>query len=137
MRTSFNVPEDLLAKFDHAWEHEELESRSRAVREAMREYIEAHTRLEEVSGEVTALVVFDYEHEASTGALHGVQDGFQDVITTTCHSNEGEWSLETVFCRGEASRVRDLVYQLRDFNAVGRVKVLVLTPQNSDCHHEH
>lgn len=137
MRTSFNIPDDLLTKFDHAWEHEGLESRSRAVREAMREYIEAHTRLEEVSGEVTALVAFDYDHEVSTATLHDVRDEYQDIITTTCHSNEGTWSLETVFCRGNAARIRTLVYQLRDFDAGGRVNVLILTPQTSDCHHRH
>lgn len=137
MRTSFNIPDDLLAKFDHTWEHEGLESCSRAVREAMREYIEAHTRLEEVSGKVTALVTFDYDHKVSTGTLHDVQDEFQDTITTACHSNEGEWSLKTVFCQGEAARIRDLVYQLRDFHTVERVNVLILTPQTSDCHHEH
>lgn len=137
MRTSFNIPDDLLEKFDHAWEHEGLDSRSRAVREAMREYIEAHTRLEAVSGEVTALLAFDYDHAGSTGALHEVHDEFQGIITTTCHSNEGEWSLETVFCRGDAARIRALVYRLRDFDAVRRVNVHILTPQTSDCHHMH
>lgn len=137
MRTSFNIPDDLLSKFDHTWEHEGIDSRSRAVREAMRVYIETHTSLEEGSGVVTALLVFDYEHEVSTGDIYDVQDEFRDIITTTCHSNEGEWSLETVFCRGEAARIRNLVYQLRDFDAVGRVKVLILTPQTADCHHEH
>lgn len=52
MRTSFNIPDDLLSKFDRTWEHEGMESRSRAVREAMSEYIEGHTQLEAVSGEI-------------------------------------------------------------------------------------
>lgn len=137
MRTSFNIPDDLLTKFDHTWEHEGLDSRSRAVREALREYIEAHTRLEEVSGEVTTLLAFDYDYEVSTGDLHDVEDDFQDIITTTAHSNEGDWNLQTVFCRGDADRIRELVYQLRNFDAIGRVKVLILSPQTSGCHHKH
>jgi CopG family transcriptional regulator, nickel-responsive regulator len=126
MRTSFNIPEDLLVEFDETWEAEGLDSRSRAVREAMFEYIESHTRLEEVSGEVATTVAFDYEHERVIHDLHDVQHEFQDIITTTSHMHEGDWCLETVFCRGDAARVRDLVYQLRDFDAVGRVKVLLL-----------
>ena len=59
-------------------------------------------------------------------ALHTVQHEFQDVIDTTSHTHQGEWCLEAVFCRGSAARVRELVYRLRDFDAVGRVKVLML-----------
>lgn len=126
MRTSFNIPDDLLEEFDRTWQSEGFDSRSRAVREAMQEYIEAHTDLETVSGEVTAAVAFDYRHERVIRDLHDVQHDFQDVITTTSHTHEGDWCLETIFCRGEGGRVRELVYRLRDFDAVSRVKVLLL-----------
>lgn len=127
MRTSLNVPDDLLSEFDAVRETEGLESRSRAVREAMQEYIERHSRLEEASGDIAAVVAFDYEHEPVIRALHDVQHAFQDVITSTTHVHQGEWCLETVFCRGSAARVRELVYRLRDFDAVRRVSVLSLS----------
>jgi len=125
MRTSFAVPEDLLESFDETWRAEGFDSRSRAVREAMREYVEAHTELESLSGEVAAVLAFDYRHEEVIRDLHGVQHEFQDVIRTTSHTHEGDWCLETVFCRGGAVRVRELVYRLRDFDGVGRVKVML------------
>ncbi len=131
MRTSFNIPDELLAAFDETWEEEGFDSRSRAVREAMQEYIETHTRLEDLSGEVATTLAFDYEHEQVISDLHAVQHDFQDIITTTSHMHEGEWCLETVFCRGEAARVRELVYRLRDFDAVGQVKVLLLKPSGA------
>lgn len=126
MRTSLNISEDLLTEFDETWEAEGLDSRSRAVREAMEEYIEAHANLDEVSGDVLTVLAFDYEHEPVIEELHGVQHEYQDVITTTNHVHEGEWCLETIFCRGPADRVRALVYELRDFDAVSRVKVMLL-----------
>jgi CopG family nickel-responsive transcriptional regulator len=126
MRTSFNIPDDLLAEFDRTWQAEGFESRSRAVREAMQEYISAHASLETESGEVTAALAFDYQHERVIRELHDVQHDFQDVIITTSHTHEGDWCLEVIFCRGQAARVRELVYRLRDFDAVGRVKVLLL-----------
>lgn len=126
MRTSLNIPEDDLAAFDAVWRSEGYDSRSRAVREAIREYTEAHARLEETAGEVVALLAFDYEHHVVIEPLHTVQHDFQDVISATSHTHQGEWCLESVFCRGSAARVRDLVYALRDFDAVGRVKVMVL-----------
>jgi CopG family nickel-responsive transcriptional regulator len=127
MRTSFNIPDDLLSKFDETWQAEELNSRSRGVREAMQEYIEGHTRLEDVEGDVVVIIAFDYEHEAVIEDIHDVQHQFQNVITTTNHLHEGEWCLETLFCSGAAPRVRDLTYRLRDFEAVSRVKLLLLT----------
>lgn len=129
MRTSFNIPDDLVAEFDETWQDEGLDSRSRGVREAMQEYIEGHTSLEELEGDIVVIIAFDYEHEAVIEDIHGLQHRFQDVITTTNHVHEGEWCLETLFCRGPAERVRALTYRLRDFDAVSRVKLMLLTEQ--------
>ncbi|MCL9816240.1 CopG family ribbon-helix-helix protein [Natronocalculus amylovorans] len=126
MRTSFNIPDELLSSFDETWQKEGYDSRSRAAREAMQEYIESHQDLEMVTGDVAAVLAFDYEHSAVIEALHDTQHDFQDVILTTSHSHEGEWCLETIFCRGDATRIRSLVYRLKDFDAVGQVKVLLL-----------
>ena len=126
MRTSLRVPDDLLAEFDAVWEREGIDSRSRAVREAMAEYVERHSRLGDADGAVTAVLAFDYEHHEVIGPLHETQHDYQDVITATSHAHQGEWCLETVFCRGEAARVRELLYRLRNFDGVRRVEVLSL-----------
>ena len=126
MRTSFNIPDDVVEEFDRVWKEEGLANRSRAVREAMQEYIESHSRLEETTGEVVALVGFDYRHHEVIRELHGVQHDYQDVIFNTSHTHQGEWCLESLFCRGPVERVRDLTYRLRDFDGVHRVKVMVI-----------
>ncbi|ELZ91242.1 transcriptional regulator [Haloferax mucosum ATCC BAA-1512] len=126
MRTSFNIPDELVAEFDRVWQDEGIENRSRAVREAMQEFIESHSRLEETTGEVVALVGFDYRHHDVIRALHGTQHEFQDIILNTSHTHQGEWCLESLFCRGPAERVRELTYELRDFDSVRRVKVMVI-----------
>ena len=126
MRTSFNVPDELVAEFDRVWQEEGLDNRSRAVREAMQEYIESHSRLEDLAGEVVALVAFDYRHHDVIEDLHGVQHQYQDVILNTSHTHQGGWCLESLFCRGAVDRVRELSYRLRDFDGVRRVKVMVI-----------
>ncbi|WP_458190309.1 CopG family ribbon-helix-helix protein [Haladaptatus sp. NG-WS-4] len=126
MRTSLNIPDDILDEFDETWMAEGLDSRSRAVREAMQEYIEGHTCLEEAEGDIVAAIIFDYEHHNVIEEIHTIQHVYQDVIHTTSHVHQGEWCLETVFCTGDAARVRQLVYQIRDFDAVGRVKLMLL-----------
>jgi CopG family nickel-responsive transcriptional regulator len=126
MRTSFSIPEDVVEAFDRVWQEQGLESRSRAVREAMLEYIESHSHLEEMTGELVALVAFDYRHHEVIRELHAVQHEYQDVILNTSHTHQGEWCLESVFCRGPAGRVRELTYRLRDFDGVRRVKTMVI-----------
>ncbi len=126
MRTSFNIPDEVLEEFDRIWQEQGIDNRSRAVREAMQEYIEAHSRLEETTGEIVALVGFDYRHHDVIRELHTVQHEYQDVILNTSHTHQGEWCLESLFCRGPAERVRDLTYRLRDFDGVRRVKVMVI-----------
>ena len=126
MRTSFNIPDKIIDEFDYVWQEQGLKSRSRAVREAMLEYIESQSRLEDTTGEVVALVGFDYQHHEVIRELHRVQHDYQDVILNTSHTHQGEWCLESLFCRGQAERVHKLTYRLKDFDGVQRVKIMVI-----------
>ncbi|MES3518099.1 MAG: ribbon-helix-helix protein, CopG family [Natronomonas sp.] len=126
MRTSLAVPEEVLEEFDATWQAEGLDSRSRAVREAMAEYVERHHRLETADGRVTGVVVFDYEHDQVIEALHEAQHEFQEVIVSTSHAHQGEWCLETLFVDGDSETIRSLVYALKDFDGVRRVRVMLL-----------
>lgn len=126
MRTSFNIPPEIIEEFDDTWQEQGLDSRSRAVREAMLEYIESHSQLEETTGEVVSLIGFDYRHHQIIQELHSVQHDYQDVILNTSHTHQGDWCLESLFCRGSADRIRDLTHQLKDFDDVRRVKVMVI-----------
>lgn len=126
MRTSFNIPDGVVEEFDQVWQDEGLDNRSRAVREAMQEYIESHSQLETISGDVIALIAFDYRHHEVIEELHGVQHAFQDVILNTSHTHQGEWCLESLFCHGAGQQVRELTYRLRDFDGVNRVKLMII-----------
>jgi len=126
MRTSFNIPDKVVEEFDQVWQEEGIDNRSRAVREAMQEYIESHSRLEDLSEDVIALIAFDYRHHDVIEALHGVQHDYQDVILNTSHTHQGEWCLESLFCHATGERVRELTYRLRDFDGVNRVKIMVI-----------
>lgn len=126
MRTSFNIPDETVEEFDRVWENEGLDNRSRAVREAIQEYIESHSRLEDMTGEVIALLGFDYLHHEVIQELHSIQHEYQDVILNTSHTHQGEKCLESLFCRGDVLRIRDLSYQLRNFDGVHRVKIMVI-----------
>jgi CopG family nickel-responsive transcriptional regulator len=126
MRTSFSIPDSVVDEFDRVWQKEDIDNRSRAVREAMLEYIEYHSQLENTTGEIVALVGFDYRYHNVIQELHRVQHEYQDVILNTSHTHQGEWCLESLFCRGGAKRIRGLTYALRDFDSVHRVKIMII-----------
>jgi len=75
---------------------------------------------------VSAIVAFDYEHHEVIRDLHDVQHDFQDVVETTSHTTKVSGVSRWCSATGTRERVRQLVYGLRDFDAVGRVKVLSL-----------
>jgi CopG family nickel-responsive transcriptional regulator len=129
MRTTVNVPDEAAEAFDRTWQEQGLSSRSRAVREAMREYVERHATLAAVDGEVVALLGFDYRHDEVIRDLHAVQHDYQDVVESTSHTHQGEWCLEALFCRGDADRVAELADRLRDFDGVHRVKTMVIAEE--------
>lgn len=126
MRTSLSVAEEDLTAFDATWQAEGLESRSRAIREAMAEYVERHRALETVTGTAVGALVFDYEHHQVIGRLHDVQHDYQDVIVSTSHTHNDGWCLETLFVDGDVDRIRSLTYELKDFDGVRRVRSMVL-----------
>jgi len=137
MRTSLNIPREVLDSFDETWQEQGLESRSRASREAIHEYIERHTSLEEIDGDVIATISFNYEHTLVIGELHDIQHDYGEVIRTTHHMHQGDWCLETIFCSGSAAQIRELVYELRDFDAVDRVNITFQQPVSAGAEHGH
>jgi len=72
MRTSLNISDDLLSKFNKTWQAGGLDSRSRGVRGAMQECMEGHTTLEDIEGDGAVIIAFDYEHEAVIEDIHDV-----------------------------------------------------------------
>lgn len=98
MRTSLNVPGEVLDSFDETWTAEGLESRSRAVREAMTEYIERHTELEGIDGDAVAAVAFDYEHTLVIGNYIPFNTSSRTLSgrLTTSTMESGVWRPSTV-----------------------------------------
>ncbi|MFC3957941.1 CopG family ribbon-helix-helix protein [Halovivax cerinus] len=135
MRTSFNIPDETVETFDRIWQSEGFSSRSRAVREAMQEYIESHRTLDDRSGTVAAVVVFDYVYDDVVADIHEIQHDHERVVNASSHVHHGDWCLETVHCSGDVEDVKALVYRLRNFDAVRRVKLMLVEGNAAFDHH--
>lgn len=131
MRTSISIPEELLEVLDRTWKDQELDSRSRAIRGAIREYVDRHTELENLKGDAVATVVFDYEYDRSIDDIHAIQHNYDDVMDTTHHKHRDDRCVQSIFCEGDASEICELVHRLRNFDAVGQVNVRFLRSENN------
>lgn len=58
--------------------------------------------------------------------MHSIQHEYQDMILNTSHPHQEEWCLESLFCRGDTERIRELSDQLRNFDGIQRLKVIVI-----------
>lgn len=92
--------------------------------EAKKNLVVSDADLEDVSGDVAALLVFDTDTGTGPSLRETVQQEFDDVVVST--GRDEETQLETVFCRGPATRVRELVAQLRDDESVTQTTVNLL-----------
>jgi CopG family nickel-responsive transcriptional regulator len=126
MRTSLAIPNDILDKFDATWQAEGFGSRSRAMREAMTEYVEQHHTLETAEGTITGVITFDYEYESVIEQIHDIQHEYQNTIISTNHTHQGNWCLETLFVKGNIEEIRQLVYELKNFDSVRQVQFMFI-----------
>lgn len=100
----------------------------------MQEYIESHQDLDDRSGDVAAVVVFDYVYDEAIVDVHEIQHDHERVVNASSHVHHGDWCLETVHCTGDVDDVTDLVYSLRNFDAVRRVKLMLVDGADGDPH---
>lgn len=137
MRTSLNIPEEQLEQFDQIWRAQGISSRSRAVREAMLEYVESHQSVENMSGTVAAVIVFDYIFDAAIKDIYEIQHEYEHIVLASNHVHHGDWCLETIHCTGDAGDVGDFINRLRNFDDIRRVKLMVVEESSDDEHASH
>lgn len=101
----------------------------------MQEYIESHRNLADHSGTVTAAVVFDYVYDDVVSDIHEIQHDHERVVNASSHVHHGDGCLETVRCSGDVEDVKALVYRLCNFDAVGRVKLILVEGDGESGHH--
>jgi hypothetical protein len=90
---------------------------------AMENFVVADADLEDVSGDVVALVVFEADDIDETQDV--LEREFEDVVAST-GPVRSQPHLDAVSCRGPASRVRELVAHLEADTAVSGVTATLL-----------
>lgn len=126
-RVSLSIPKDLMKEFDSMSSSAGQPNRSKAVSEAMREFLSSRKWDLAKRGETLGVILLTYDHHARglNRALTEVQHGYPDVITATMHIHLSKHTcLEVIAFKGQADRVRSLARLLQSEKGVLDLKVV-------------
>lgn len=123
-RIGISIPENLLEEFDNIIIKNGYTTRSEAIRDAIREFMEKHPAGKLSKKEGISLISFIYDHDirSVTSSLLTIQHSFYKNIITTQHIHlTKHYCLELIIYRGyysEAHRLADKILALRGVKLV-------------------
>jgi CopG family nickel-responsive transcriptional regulator len=126
-RIGVSLPKNLLNEFDSIIRSRGYSSRSEAIRDAIRMYINEFRWLERESGEVIGVVsvIYDHNFKGVTDMIISLQHDFNEIITTTMHIHlDEENCLEMITVRGDMSKIKKMVGRLNSLKGVTSVKLI-------------
>jgi CopG family nickel-responsive transcriptional regulator len=126
-RVSLSIQTDLVKEFDAIAESLGHPTRSKAVSEAMREFVSNKKWDMAKKGTVPGVILVTYDHHARgvNRALTELQHDYPDVIGATMHIHLSKHTcLEVISFKGEVERVRSLAKTLQSQKGVMDLKVV-------------
>ena len=126
-RISVSIPDALLRDFDSLSASLGHPNRSKAIGEAMREFMSSRRWDTDTKGRQPGVILLTYDHHARgiTRAMTELQHDYPDVVTATMHIHLSKHTcLEVIAFNGEATRVRSLAKTLRGQNGVLELKLV-------------
>lgn len=126
-RVSLSIQADLVKEFDEVAESLGHPTRSKAVSEAMREFVSSKKWGAAKKGVVPGVILLTYDHHARgvNRALTELQHDYHDVVGATMHIHLTRHTcLEVISFDGESERVRSLAKTLQSQKGVLSLKVV-------------
>lgn len=118
-----SMDDAILRKLDEIAHRRKYRSRSEAVREALREFIDVAEWGQE-SGEASVILAVIYERGKPRADLAMLQHRFDEVRTMLhTHLNETE-CLQIFVAKGPTARLKELVNQIRHVRGVKHIKFI-------------
>jgi len=126
MRISMSLPKKLLNDFDEVLKDRGYNSRSKGIRDALKDYIVRYQWMKEVEGDRVGIIAVIYDHHY-TGVMEDltdIQHQFRDFINATMHIHMTEKNcLEVIVVKGDAQEIRNLTEQIMRLKGVEHVKL--------------
>ena len=127
-KTGVTIPEEILKRLDKIIGKMGLKSRSKAITEAVLNYIEEKEGLlEEESKEVVSIILFVYNHEigGTVKAVVEIQHHHLSTVIVNSHIHlSDDRCLEIIIARAKLGEISKIVRELENLRGVEYVKVV-------------
>ncbi|MGB9135135.1 MAG: nickel-responsive transcriptional regulator NikR [Candidatus Bathyarchaeia archaeon] len=126
VRIGVTFPSDLLSDFDRIIRGMGYGSRSKAIHDTVRAFVNEYQWLAEVKGTKAGSITTVYNHEMRDleSDLTDTQHNFESIIRASMHVHlSGNKCLETIAVKGEAQEIKRLAEKLKARRGVEEVKL--------------
>ena len=126
IRVGVTFPSDLLSNFDKIIRNMGYKSRSKAIHDTVRAFVNEQKWLAEVKGTRVGAIAMVYDHEMRglESDLTDTQHHFETIICAAMHVHLSEKRcLETIAVKGPAQEITSLVERLKARRGVEEVKL--------------
>ncbi|NLJ39490.1 MAG: nickel-responsive transcriptional regulator NikR [Candidatus Atribacteria bacterium] len=126
MRISMSLPRSLLREFDAVIDDRGYRSRSKGIRDALKDYIVRYQWMNEMKGEYIGIlaVIYDHHYTGVMEDLTDVQHRFRQYINAVMHLHMSEdHCLEVIVVKGDVEYIRSLTEKIMRLKGVEHVKL--------------
>jgi len=126
MRISMSLPRKLLQDFDEVLHDRGYQSRSKGIRDALKDYVLRYQWMNEMEGEKVGTISVIYDRHA-IGIMEGltdVQHEYRQCINAVMHVHMTETQcLEVIVVKEDVNYLRELTERIMSLSGVEHVKL--------------
>lgn len=126
MRISMSLDPKLLEDFDEVLHDRGYKSRSKGIRDALKDYILRHQWMNVMEGDRIGIIAVIYDHH-SIGVMEdltNVQHEYRQHINAVMHVHMTETQcLEVIVVKGDVNYIRELTEKIMSLRGVEHVKL--------------
>lgn len=120
---SISVQDDLLRRFDEVLTDKGFRSRSDAMRESMRAFVD-EAEWESVEGENQVVITMVYDEVGPRGELSVLQHRYEEIqMMLHLHIEKGQ-CMEVFIARGPTNRLREILFKIRKVKGVRSIRFI-------------
>jgi CopG family nickel-responsive transcriptional regulator len=130
IRVGVTFPPDLLKDFDRIIADMGYKSRSKAIHDTVRAFVNEQKWLADAKGKKVGSITMIYNHEMRglESDLADTQHHFESIICAAMHVHlSKERCLETIAVRGEAKKIKHLVEKLKARRGMEEVRLTIFS----------
>lgn len=121
-----SLPKKLLSEFDDVLKDRGYNSRSKGIRDALKDYIVRYQWMKDIEGDRVGIVAVIYDHHY-TGVMEDIteiQHQYRSHINATMHLHISDRNcLEVIIVKGDAQEIRNLTEKIMRLKGVEHVKL--------------